>query len=322
MKIKNSPYNLTETFGYFKRNFFGPVNKNRGLVEYCPQFFRLNEGIQPGIKIAFIGDIMDMAGRSLHIGAEVRQFVESCDYLVGNFEATITAAKGPIMAQRHIPQILDALAAMFPPEKTYLGLANNHSGDFGYQIWSESKKQIADKGFHIFGSIDVPFIDIEERIRVVAATRWTNQPIDYIPKIETALQYHQPGMFNILYPHWGYELELFPRPEIIQQGKELSSTFNAVISHHSHIPQPIAKFTIDKPAGPENQLIAFGLGDFCIHDKLTHYNYGQILKLTIGPQDKGDWKIGDVEWRFVRCQPKTDLVWETEITIEFPYTTA
>jgi len=322
MKIKNSPYNLTETFGYFKRNFFGPVTKNRGLVEYCPQFYELNKDVQPRVEVAFIGDVMDMAGRSLHIGDEVKRFVGSCDYLVGNFEATLTAAKGPIMAQRHIPQILDALEELFPSEKAFISLGNNHSGDFGYQIWSESKRQIEDKGFNVFGTMDVPWVDIEEKIRVVGATQWTNQPIDYIPKLENALHYHQPGWVNILYPHWGYELELFPRPETLARGKAFSRTFDAVLGHHSHIPQPIATMTVDKLTGKEDQIIAFGMGDFCIHDKLRHYQFGQILKLKMGPDQKGDWSIGTIEWRFVTCQPKTDQVWETEITSDFPYATA
>ncbi len=321
MKIKNSPYNLRETLGYFKRNFFGPVTKNRGLVDYCPQQCELNTNVQQQYKIAFIGDIMDMADRQLHIGDGVKDFVRTCDYLVGNFEATITTAKGAYMAQRHVPQILDALAELFPPEKTFLGLANNHSGDFGFEIWSNSKQQVESKGFNIFGTTDAPFVDLEKDIRIVGATQWSNQPVDYIPKIEDTLQYQQPGLFNILYPHWGYELELFPRPEIIQKGKLLSSQFDAIVGHHSHIPQPITEITVDRPDGPSNQLVAYGLGDFCIYEKLKHYHYGQVITLTIGSNDDGVWKAGSLDWRYVRCRPKSDDVWETDITSRFPYLT-
>ncbi|MBU2515697.1 CapA family protein [bacterium] len=319
MKIKNSPYNLKETFGYFKRNFLGPVTKNRGLVKYCPQFNQLNSGVHPQITIGFIGDIMDMAGRSLRIGDGVRQFVQTCDYLVGNFEATITTAKGAYMAQRHIPQILEALMDFFPPERTFLGLANNHSGDFGLDIWSDSKKQIEDKGFHVFGTSKTPYVEIKNRVRIIGATQWSNQPVNYITKIEDASSYCQPGLFNILYPHWGYELELFPRPEMVAAGKSWSDLFDAIIGHHSHIPQPITQISVKKPNGPAEQVIAYGLGDFCIHEKLKHYLYGQVLKLIVGPQATGDWKTGALEWRFINCQQKNEKVWETEVSTCFPY---
>ncbi len=76
MKIKNSPYNLRETFGYFKRNYLGPVFKNKALVEYAPTSFELNSNINPSIRIGFIGDIMDMAGRDLCMGDAVKAFFQ------------------------------------------------------------------------------------------------------------------------------------------------------------------------------------------------------------------------------------------------------
>lgn len=319
MRIKNSPYNLRETLGYFKRNYLGPVTKNRGLVSYCPQQLELNRGVQRQLKIAFIGDIMDMAGRHLQMGEGIKHFVSDCDYLAGNFEATITDAKGAYMAQRHIPQILDALADLFLPEKTFLGLANNHSGDFGHQIWSLSKTQIEEKGFQVFGFDEKPFVDIGQGVRIVGATQWSNQPIDYIPGLNEISHYHQPDRFNILYPHWGYELELFPRPELVQSGNDLSSIFNAIIGHHSHIPQAITVTPVNRQEGPVNQVIAYGLGDFCIFEKLKHYLYGQVVKLTVGLQDDHNWMAGSLEWRFTTCQPIDDKNWKTDITESFPY---
>lgn len=321
MKIKNSPYNLRESLGYLKRNFFGPVSKNRGLVDYCQQKCILDDPVLPQYRIAFVGDIMDMAGRRLQIGEGLKQFIGNCDCLIGNFEATITTAKGAYMAQRHIPQILDTLADLFPPKKTYLGMANNHSGDFGFEIWSDSKQQVEEKGFKVLGTSEIPYIDLDDIVRVVGATQWSNQPVDYIVKIEDVLHYQQQGMFCILYPHWGYELELFPRPATVKKGKELSKYFDAIIGHHSHIPQPITKVSVEKPGGPSNQLIAYGLGDFCIHEKLKHYHYGQVIIMTIGRNEGGLWRSGSLDWKFLHCRPINEDVWETDITDHFPYLT-
>jgi hypothetical protein len=319
MRIKNSPYNLKETLGYFKRNYLGPVARNRGLVEYCPQNLELNPMVQPNCKIAFIGDIMDMWGRHLRIGDRLKRFVADCDYLVGNFEATITTEKGAYMAQRHIPQILEALADLFSPEKTFLGMANNHSGDFGFEIWSRSRQRVRDGGFHVFGSKEVPYVDIGHEIRIVGATQWSNQPVDYISRLKDAEERHKPGSFNILYPHWGYEMELFPRPEVFEQSIRLSQRYDAIIGHHSHIPQPIAELTVERTEGPSNQLVAYGLGDFCIFEKLRHYLYGQVMSLTFGPNGEGGWKAGRLEWRFTSCRSISDKLWQTDIETDFPY---
>ncbi len=322
MKIKNSPYNLRETLGYFKRNFLGPVAKNRGLVRYCRQCCQLNPGIQPQYKIAFIGDVMDMKGRRLRTGTRIKQFIASCDYLVGNFEATITNARGAYLAQRHSPQILNALAELFPSDKTFLGLANNHSGDFGLEIWSESKMQIEERGFSTFGTSNATFVEIDNAIRIVGATQWSNQPVDYIRKIEKAHEFHQPGLFNILYPHWGYEMELYPRPETIERGRQFSLLFDAIVGHHSHIPQPVTEISLSKSGANVKQLVAYSLGDFCIHEKLKHYHFGQVIIMSIGPDSKGKLKTGSLEWRFTRCRRVSDDLWETDITSDYPYPTA
>ncbi|MBU2646692.1 CapA family protein [bacterium] len=319
MKIKNSPYNLRETFGYFKRNYLGPVSKNRGLVSYAPESFALNPGIESVIRIGFIGDIMDMAGRDLCMGEALKSFFEDCDVLIGNFEATITTAKGAYMAQRHKPQILEALAELFPPEKTALSMANNHAGDFGYEIWSASRTMVEERGFQVFGTVERPAAFLPQDVCVVGGTRWTNQPCDYIVMVDAVTDYLKPGQFNILYPHWGYELELFPRPETVRLGEQWLQRFEAVIGHHSHTPQPVSVVSPKGETGSGRQLIAFGLGDFCIWETLRHYHFGQVLKIEIGTATDGSRLIGQVAWRFTACQPKGESVWETEITNVFPY---
>jgi len=318
MKIPNSPYNLRETLGYFKRNFFGPVSRNRFLTNYAPAQFELNPGVSRKLRIGFIGDIMDMAGRNLRVGKQLTDFLRDCDVLVGNFEATITAAKGPIMAQRHKTQILDALSELFDPARTFLGLANNHSGDFGYETWSESLRQIAERGFRVFGTAAAPFVDIDQQVRITACTWWSNQPVDYIVFENRAVEYVRPAGFNILYPHWGYEMELFPRSSTIAAGREWLKHFDAIIGHHSHTPQPIASLPDGSRPG-RSRLVAYGLGDFCIWEKLQHYLFGQVLKVEIGSTAEGELDIGQVRWRFTTCRRVSEQLWETELTDHFPY---
>jgi len=292
--IKNNPYNLTgikEILGYFIRNSFGPAYKNKGIVKDSPKSFRLNENITPKYSIAFIGDIMDMAGRNEAVSMNIKQFFQDCDYLVGNFEATITTAK-----------------------KTY-DLAQRH----GYKIFSESVAKLESRGFQIIGITQKPFAEIGSDIRIVAGTSISNHDCDYIVKIEDAIKHYAPDKFNVLYPHWGYDLELFPRPATVAMANKVIADFDAIIGHHAHVPQPVTTVNSNGDNSDANKLIAYGLGDFCIWEELKHYLYGMIMKLDIGPDSSGNWQIGQVEWRFTTCQEKNSKDWETEIIDSFPY---
>jgi hypothetical protein len=107
--------------------------------------------------------------------------------------------------------------------------------------------------------------------------------------------------FNILFPHWGYELELYPRIETVNHGNIMLNKFDAVIGHHSHCPQPISFSAIDN----FNKLIAYSLGDFCFGSeskKLRVMKYGIVINLEIGTDSDGKWIIGKVEWNFVKSK--------------------
>jgi len=319
--LKNSPFSFKETLGYFIRNSYGPSYKNKDIVKYNPQSFCLNENVVPEYRVAFIGDIMDMAGRNETVSENIKQFVQDCDYLVGNFEATITNDdnKGYSLAQRHSIQILEPLAELFEPDRTFLNFANNHAGDFDYKVFSDSVAKIQSKGFQIFGTAQKPFADISNDIRIVAGTTISNRDCDYIVKLDDVITYYRPDKFNILYPHWGYDLELFPRPATVTLAKKLISDFDAIIGHHAHIPQAVTSTNSEENDSDANKLIAYGLGDFCIWEELKHYLYGMVIKVDIGPNFLGKWQIGQVEWRFITCQEKNATDWETKIIDTFPY---
>ncbi|MFX0077217.1 MAG: CapA family protein [Candidatus Hermodarchaeota archaeon] len=302
-----SPYPLKENFGWFKRLICGPSTNNSGNVHYLSKSTVLNK-ITPKYTISFIGDIMDLNLRDLVISDNVKHFIEGSDFLIGNFEATLTSEKKLINSKRHKPQIMDALASVFNPKKTYLSTANNHSADFGETNFSESVTQLKKRGFNVFGTEKNPFVDLAEDLRVIGCTQWSNHPCDYLVSIEDSSQYLKDDTFNLLFPHWGYEMELYPRMETIKQGKELLNKFDAIIGHHSHNPQPVSFFPFDS----DNKLIVYSLGDFCDGKEFEMHNYGILLKIEIGTDAKGRWLIGKCEWTFL----KTLSVSETEFIVD------
>lgn len=289
-------YPLRETIGWFWRNIFGIRKTNPCGVRSLRQDVVLN-AIRPQMTIGFVGDIMAIGRNALEIQPDVRGFFQDCDYLIGNLEGTITTArKSCVLAQRHHVSILHTLSRFFPPDRTLLNVANNHAGDFSVSLFRQSVDCMREHGFHIFGLLGEPFIEIAGCVRIVGASMWRNRPCEEILYLDRIGDYGNTQAFCIAYPHWGYEMELFPRSEMVQTGRRLLDRYDAVLGHHSHIPQPLTAVRQER----YTRLLAFSLGDFMTALRLRKFQYGVACKVKIGPGKDGKWLAGDVRWRFTR----------------------
>jgi hypothetical protein len=306
-KIKKltSPYPFWEVVKLFWRNIAGPSHTNPLRMQYPPNPLVVNADVLPEFQLGIIGDIMDMETFRLQIDASVTEFFRPCRYLLGNFEAVITDQhKTGIVQQSHHPEIMEALAELFSPDKTYLSVANNHSGDFGFQAFKKSTDMMEARGFHMFGWKGVPFCDLTPEIRLLAGSMWSNQACAYVMYLKDVPAHRKPNAFNLLCAHWGYELELFPRSKVVKYGQRLLRDYDAIVGTHAHCPQP---FRVDKQ-NTGNKLVAYSLGDFCIGVKYAMYQYGVIMKITLGPNQNGKCQIGQVEWAYTQVTPKPDGV--------------
>ncbi len=145
-------------------------------------------------------------------------------------------------------------------------------------------------------------MDIAGDVRVVAVSMWSNRPCEEIAYLSTLGRCDNPTAFSIAYPHWGYELEMFPRPEIVRAGGDLLQTYGAVLGHHSHVPQPL---TAIRNVDTSQQLLAFSLGNFCTGMRIKKFQYGVACRLDIGPGEDRIWRIGAVRWHYTRVLPDT-----------------
>ncbi len=315
-----SPYSKWETLKWLWKTV-RISKKNRGNVQFIPKTTSLNK-ITPKYTIVFVGDIMDLGDRSLEVSPELRKFIHNSDFFVGNFEATITDVKPRGMDQVHHEQVLSVLKELFPPSKTFLSISNNHSGDFGQEIFEDSLNKIHKAGFNTFGKVESPSIDLNPDIRLTTASMWSNRQCDFITKLEdidnTQLK---TSALNVLYPHWGYDLELYPRLATIELAKKYLVDFDAIIGHHTHAPQPITSLSIKVESS--TKLCAYSLGDFCFGKLLTkhfyNFNYGLILKTQIGKTDEGVWAIGNIVWSFTECIQKDSKTQFVEMKESNPY---
>jgi len=291
----STPYSFKEGVLWVLHNMLKPCKKYKKFTKFIPQDLIISD-INPKISLCFIGDIMKMGKRELKFSNELKKFIDT-DYLIGNFEGTISSAKKVFMAQDHNPSIIEYLKNLYPPSKFILTCANNHSGDFGWTEFNKSYNLLKENGFLVIGRRDEPFIILNNTIKIAVVSKWSNQPCKYIPNFNDLddLSKDQRN-FNILYPHWGYEMQLYPNLKQIELAKNLLLTWDLIIGHHSHCPQPVTLYNINN----KKKLIAYSLGNFCANLKLKRYNHGIIIKVKIGPDKNGFWNIGNISWRFTK----------------------
>jgi hypothetical protein len=286
------PYDFGETLEWVKNNLFGPSARYEELTDFIPQSTVLNE-ITPVTTLGFFGDLMQLKGRELLFSDDLKRFFADADYLIGNLEGTITSTEGVFMASVHQEGILTALKRLFPPERTVLANANNHTCDFGWAEFDKSYQLQRKHGFQVIGRKDQPSILLHGRINVANVTRWSNQPRAYLAGFDDLEDAFDPAAFNVRTPHWGYEMQRYPKPEQIAEAKNLLAGWDMIVGHHSHAPQVITAYETDDG----RRLLAYSLGDFGTHLGIDKYRHGIVVKAEVGPDSEGSWKVGRVEWR-------------------------
>jgi hypothetical protein len=299
----STPYGPLESIYWLVKYFTGPSKRNAGIVASIPNSYILNKNVAVRSNLFFVGDIMPLGRRLLNIDDSLKEFISGSDCLIGNFEGILTQQRRRALFspsdQRHSKEIIELLANFFPPERTYLCVANNHAGDFGRNEFFASVEMLKSRNFNVFGWNKQPYIDINDTLRIISGTMWSNRKCDYVHMLEGAAHHVKKGAFNILYPHFGYEHELYPRPRIIRKAKQLLLEFDAIIGHHPHCPQAVSV----EPSQKGNKLLAYSLGNFSGAFKAKHYQYGIALKMGVGQNEDGQWLAGAVAWRFTQCRP-------------------
>jgi hypothetical protein len=300
-KIAATPYNTLESLGWLIRNLTGFSRSNAGVVNQLQSPYIFNENVTCRYRVTAIGDILPMLKNRLALDARLAEFVGDSDCVIGDFEGTITgkkSARWPIaFDQRHDASITEDLGRIFSPGRTYLSVSNNHTGDFEEEEFLRSVGILKSAGFRVFGWRDIPFADINDDLRVTAATMWSNRPFTGAIPVDKAKDHIRHGALNIFFPHMGYELELYPRPETAELAGSMAGSFDAVIASHPHCPQPVTRHH----AGGVNRIIAYSLGDFCTGLGLQTMRYGLMIKMEIGQDFAGRRVVGKAEWQYTKC---------------------
>ncbi|MQX53429.1 CapA family protein [Alcanivorax sediminis] len=288
------PYGLADFLRVVWHNLAPPARKHQSLTPFLPGEFHLGGESHHPVRVIFLGDLMPMLSRSLSVDDALRQRIGAADYLVANFEGSLGSGPWACLQQQHSESVLDILSSLLPPERIFLSVANNHAADFDYWQFEFTNKVLREKGFQVFGSREQPSVLIDGWLNLVGATEWTNQPHGYLSFLEHAERHLRPDGFNLLYPHWGYEMECYPRPDWIQRAKSLIESFDAIVGHHSHLPGPVTTY---EDSQGRNKLVAYSLGDATTGLKLGRYQHGMVLDLDIC---RTTHQVTAGRWQFVR----------------------
>jgi poly-gamma-glutamate synthesis protein (capsule biosynthesis protein) len=254
------------------------------------------------VRLVFVGDIMldDGPGRLISRGgdplASFASLLEDADYTIGNLECPIaTVGKPPenkIVSFRAHPRVLPLLVGRFDA----LGVANNHSGDYGQAAFLETLGLLADQGIATFGGgqqlaeAHRPLWIARGGLRIAvlaynefkprsfeAGAEWAGIAWSEDSQVVADIRAARAAGADLVIPfmHWGWERELQPS----ERQRELARLMidagaDLVVGGHPHVTQGVEYH--------QGKLIVYSLGNF-VFDGFDYAaaRSGWLLRLTL-----------------------------------------
>ncbi len=242
------------------------------------------DALSATIRLHFVGDIM-LFGRydtyaeqqeAAHVFNMIAPTLQEADYVIGNMECVLTHAASP----RNDKLCLQGHPAYAPALRqaglTHLGLANNHSFDFGTAGFQDTRAHLEAAGIVSFGaghdlatSLTPVFLSQGDiTLGMLAACDASTKPAalaaddhagaapliidELLPRIQSLRQQVD---HVIVMLHWGFEYSEYPTPEqAIMARQAIDAGASVVIGHHSHMLQGIEHY--------QGGVIAYSLGNF------------------------------------------------------------
>lgn len=273
----------------------------------------------PTVSLAIVGDIMlaDAPGKRLAQGhdpfAPFAALLDAADIRVGNLECVVATRgvaepKKPYTFRAH-PRVLAVLKRHFDA----LGLANNHSGDFGPAAFGEMLDLLERDKLPYFGggrnlaAAHRPLIVERNGLRIALlgyveffprsfeadydkpGVAWSEDEQVRLDIATARTQYHADLVIPVM--HWGIEQEPSASPRQRQLARVMiDAGADAVIGGHPHVTQDFEQYR-GKP-------IVYSLGNF-VFDGFTDddNNTGWLLRLELDRDGVRSWRtvIGKID---------------------------
>jgi len=207
-----------------------------------------------------VDEIFKSIGKENMFG-KIKEFADGADLFIFNHEGTFP--------DLDMPQTLTSLLFSFRKPAvealkwagfTTAGLANNHSWNFGESVYEQTKKNLIDMGFEIFGTPKKDATDDDVLVKEINGLSFTFfGHHDFGGSVEetTGLlrDNASTSSLDILYVHWGNEYQ----PKSSARQKRLAREFfkagaDIIVGHHPHVVQPYEEIG--------GKIVFYSLGNF------------------------------------------------------------
>lgn len=257
------------------------------------------------VTLAFVGDMQFTGTVSDQIKkngtaypfAKVTPMLSRADLAIGNLETTLTTggtAQSKQFTFRSDPRMAQAMAKS---GLDVVGLANNHTLDFGLNALYDTIGHVKKAGLLPLGAgknlaeaTQIHYIKKKGKTiallnysRVLPSTSWIagkNKPglaSAYEPKImyDKVKEAKKKADIVVVFIHWGQERATTPEAYQTEMGHTLIDMgADLVIGHHSHIMQPVEWY--------KGKLIAYSLGNFIFtNSRIDRSNQSTILEISV-----------------------------------------
>jgi len=197
----------------------------------------------------------------------IKNIIKNNDIVVTNAEGPFTSFESVTIGKRNGPLTFTFDPIILTTLKnlgfTLLGQANNHTLNFGFEGFNQSKNFITKAGLDYFGdplnkNIN-PYI-YKNKVGLIAYNEFSyqgkNEIISAIKELKKNVSY------LIVYAHWGEEYnQNFTKSQQETAYKFIDAGADSIIGMHPHVIEPI-EFYKDKP-------IFYSLGNFIFDQAIT-----------------------------------------------------
>lgn len=266
---------------------------------------------EPTVALAFVGDVMldDGPGRRIAAGhdplAPFAPLLDAADIRIGNLECVV-ARRGT--AEPDKPYTFRAHPRVLPLLKRHLdvvGLANNHSGDYGPEAFGEMLGRLEHQGIAYFGggrnlaAAHRPLIVERKGLRIAflgyneffprgfeadtdrAGIAWSEDEQVALDIANARRIFHADLVIPVM--HWGWEHEPLASPRQRQLARRMiDAGADAVVGGHPHVTQDIEIY--------QGKPVIYSLGNF-VFDGFTDLdnNTGWLLRMDVDRSGVAEW---------------------------------
>lgn len=268
---------------------------------------------------------------------EFKETSKDYDFLIGNFETVLIENCPRFTPTDAMKTPKGVLPCLYELGFRYFSMANNHSMEYGPEIYHQTKAWLEQAGLTTFGHKEKPYVSIPTHGGKIALLAFSSVPAMYgyeplyyfvdkkegqswkqVDNLLTELR--KTHDFIWIYPHWGSEFMREPAPWQYRFSARLFSMgADLILGSHPHIIQTIHDYS-------PNQRVYFSLGNF-ISDypqEPMKRNYLIEISLSTSPiithrvlTSNKDFRIQEA----TQCQEGEDRVlpWPGELESESEY---